>query len=65
MSQLSSGWGSVNEIHSALELARQAVEEAHHMSNQLSLTSEKMMAAVTGFTLPEVSSAQRLLPILQ
>lgn len=56
---------SVNEIHNALEMSRQAVDEAQHMSNQLSVTADTMMRAVSGFTLPEAIYSQRPLPALQ
>ncbi|HDZ47819.1 hypothetical protein LCGC14_0106810 [marine sediment metagenome] len=46
---------SVNEIYNALELSRAAVENSHRMAEQLSVTADSMMHAVSGFTLPPSS----------
>lgn len=53
---------SVTEIHNALDLSRAAVDEAHQMAEQLSVTANTLVRAVSGFTLPSELSPNRLLP---
>ncbi|MDR5898562.1 hypothetical protein QC823_06120 [Halomonas vilamensis] len=49
------------EIDNALDLSREAVDEAHQVAKQLSVTAETLVRAVSGFTLPSGSSPNRLL----
>lgn len=47
---------STTEIHNALELSSNAVDEAHQMAVQLSETADSLMYAISNFTFPAPSS---------